>query len=231
MPTTGPSATCRTPNRSHSLACADCGLHTCERRKHQDRRQSNPVIEAALDIDRLTNSHRHGLLGYDRLTECGIRRRKQRREQSGFPDREFGKRPCREHGPRQNRQWQTDQQHAHRQRVVAPHAVKVYSRGVGEEHQNQREFCDEMNRRVTGIDIRDTESTISGSEAEYDEDQGRRYDSPLQASRDQRVQEQRAGNDGQSRQIHRSITALANADRACVAMCIILELCSISGET
>ena len=54
--------------------------------------------------------------------------------------------------------------------MIAPYAIEIDACGIREQHQNEREFGNEVDRGVTHVDIGQVEPAGPHSEAENNED-------------------------------------------------------------
>jgi hypothetical protein len=137
--------------------------------KEQDNGDANPVVEAALDVQRASDGARHGRVGHDRFAE-----RRIRGSEDGGQDRELeGIEMIEDHGahdePEDDRQWQSDQEETGRDGEAAPQYGHLDSRRIGEQHQRQREFGKETKALALNRELQQTKPRRAEQEPERSE--------------------------------------------------------------
>jgi hypothetical protein len=83
------------------------------RQNDQKDRNADPVVEAALDVERLTHTLRKSRIGNDRTTESRVRRREDHTKDQRLTTREGSEQGKRDQRAKRDCQRQTDAEQAH----------------------------------------------------------------------------------------------------------------------
>ena len=143
-----------------------CGVAgTGQAREEQHQGQDDAIVQPAFDVERLADTCRdHGACHHG-LAEGGIGRRQDRRQQGSLPQAESeGKRQTGQSAYRDD-QRHPEEQHSHRQVVVAAHHTQVDSGRVGEEHEDQRDLGQAVDKAMFEGEVGDPQNRAADDDA------------------------------------------------------------------
>ena len=184
---------------------AVAGLAMGQRRKageQQHERQGDAVVQPAFDVERLANARRDEPAGHHGLAERRIRRRQDRRQQGGLPQAEAQRQAQPNGGAQGDGQGHADQQHPERQVVVPAHDTQVDPRGVGKQHQDQRDFGQSVDEPVVEVQIGGAQHGAADDEAQGGKDHRSGQHRCLQPPRGQAEEDHAGGDDHKSLGVH-----------------------------
>ena len=122
------------------------GLRLCDGEHDPEQRHADPVVQAALDVQSLSDSAWEPHQRDDRLTERCVRRREDHREEERLGPQELRKDDERKEEARHERQGQADPEQPERHRELAAKRTDVDPRSVREQDESKRRLGEQLDR-------------------------------------------------------------------------------------
>ena len=113
-----------------------------ERDEDRDDRKHQSIIEATLNVEPLSYSHRDAPVSHHGLTEGSIRRSEDCRDQRSFEHRQVGQNDCPNQCPDDNGERQANSEHPRGNCQLGAKDPKVDASGVDEQDQYQRRLSE-----------------------------------------------------------------------------------------
>ena len=173
------------------------------RQRDQQQGNADPVVEAALDVERLTHNLRKSRVRDDRAAQPGVGRREDHPEDQRLAQRERPEQKHRDQPSEHDRQWQTHAQQTHRHRSLAPQRPQIHARGIREQHHRERRLGQRPHRRTRGTHRKVIEHQRPHEHADRGHHHRRRDRRARQTPRHCRYEQQRQ-TDNRKPGIHRS---------------------------
>ena len=167
-------------------------------KQNQQQGHTNPVVEAAFDIQRLAYHLWKPRIGDDGTSQSGVGRSQDDAENEGIVERERAEQHLSGEPTGGNGQKKANAEEADRYRRLALECPQVHARGIGEKHNGERRFRERSNGRTCRLQINPVENQRADQDADGDDQHGRGKGRPGQISRDGRHEEERYANDRKS---------------------------------
>ena len=150
--------------------------------RDEEERHADPVVEATLDVEALTDSDGETTRRDDDLTERGIRRGEDDREHESFGPREVSEeRDCGDE-PGDDREREPDPQQPRGHTKRASKCLQVDARRIGEEDDRECRFGERLDLEPGRCGIDEVERLHTDDEAGCHEEHGRGDPGPLDPS-------------------------------------------------
>ena len=120
------------------------------RQRDQQQGYADPVVEAALDVERLTHNLRKSRVRDDRAAKPGVGRREDHPKDQRLAERERPKQKHRDQPSEHDRQRQAHAKQTHRHRSLAPQRPQIHTRGIREQHHRERRLGQRPHSRTRG---------------------------------------------------------------------------------
>ena len=129
------------------------GLCLRDREHDPEQRHADPVVEAALDVQSLSNAAREPHERDDRLAERRVGRSEDHREEQRLGPQELGEHDERDDEAQRQRQGQADPEQTQRHRELAAQRAHVDPRGVREQDERKRRLGEQLDRLAGRRDL------------------------------------------------------------------------------
>ena len=126
------------------------GIRLGDREHDEEQRHADAIVEAALDVQALTDTRRQPRLGHHRLAERGVGRSEQDGEDERLRERERAEERRGQQRSERDRQGEADSEQACGHIEFASQRGQIDASGVGEQHDGERrlgEYLDHVTRR------------------------------------------------------------------------------------
>ncbi len=188
--------------------------------RQRDQKQGNAdtVVEAALDVERLTHDLRKPRVRDDRAAEPGVGRREDHPEDQRLAERERPKQEHRYEPSEHDRQRQTHAKQPYRHRSLVPQRPQIHPRRIREQHNRERCLGQSPHGRTRGTHRKVIEHQRPHEHADRGHHHRRRDRRARQAPRHCRDEQQRKTDDRKPG-IHRASSSAEafGHDMRCVA--------------
>ena len=165
---------------------APCGVGRHLRRvglgdadRDEEQRDADAVVEAALDVQPLTDAGGKTRVGDDRLPQRGVRAREDHRQHQRLGCLEARQHGDAHQGARENREWKPDPEQAQRHGVFDLQRPQRDPGGVGEQHKGQRGLRQDLERLAADVEV-DQPEHRAGDQPRRGEEDRRRYERSLE---------------------------------------------------
>src|SRR3954453_1525682 len=120
------------------------GVGLGDRDRDEEDRDAEPVVEAALDVEALSDAGRDALIGDDRLAQRGVRAGEHDREHGRLRDADPGDHQRAHQGAGDDREREADAQQPQRHRELPTERAQRDPRGIREQHERQRDLRQQL---------------------------------------------------------------------------------------
>ena len=182
------------------------------RQRDQQQGNADPVVEAALDVERLTHNLRKPRVRDDRAAKPGVGRREDHPQDQRLAERERPKQKHRDQPTEHDRQGQTHAKQTHRHRSLAPQRPQIHPRGIREQHHRERRLGQRPHSRTRGTHRKVIKHQRPHQHADRGHHHRRRDRRARQTPRHRRHEQQRK-TDNRKPGIHRSSFSAEVASR------------------
>ena len=138
-------------HQSHRLGLA-ATLGRGDGQRDQQQRDAEAIVQAALDVQTLSNPRRQTLIGNDGLAERGVGRRDGDGQKGGLDQAQPGKHEQGDADPGEDGQRKPDAEKPCRDRDLASQEPQVDPRRIGEEDERERRLGDQPQCGPAGFD-------------------------------------------------------------------------------
>ena len=151
------------------------GIGLRDGKRDREQRHAQAVVEAALDVQPLTDTRRQVLVGDDGLAQCGVGRAPARSRARRLGPRDRAQHESARQRPDDDRERQADTQQTGRYRVLVSQRTQIDPRSIGEQHDHERRFRERAHRILVERQMQPTES-FGAEDKPGDDEHDRRRD-------------------------------------------------------
>jgi hypothetical protein len=177
------------------------GLRARYRDEHE--RRSDPVVEAALDVEQPPDPGRNRRVDHHARAQRGVGGRQGGADQQGEPDAHAVEQGQCEQRAQADRQRQPDPEQPGVQARIRLQLPQPHPGRIGEQHQHQRRLCQALDQLRCRGDAQHRQRPAGQQQAGQDEDDRCGHIEPLQPGRHGSPREHQRGHDRQIRLAHR----------------------------
>ena len=169
-----------------------------DREGDEEQGHADPVVQAALDVQPLTNADGQAWIRDDGLPERRVRRREHDRQHQRLRPQELTEEHSRDDRAREDRQRQPDSEQARGQRDFPAQRHEVDPRGVGEQHERERRLGKRAHAAAVDREVEPAQDFAPHQQAGADEQHRSGEDRPLEPSGQPRIPEHECRDDRQA---------------------------------
>ena len=174
-----------------------------ERQRDEEERHAEAVVQTALDVEPLPDSHGKAPIGHDHLSQRGVGGRERDREHERLGPRELTEDGARGKRAQNDREWKPDPEQPGRQGELPAQGADVDPRRVGEEHERQGRLGQHPHRRALDVEVEPAEPLVADKQPGPDEENRCREHRLLEPAREHGVAEDEGRDDHEAPALHR----------------------------